>query len=98
MMLAITALNAHYGDSHVLRGVGLTLASGSALGLLGRNGMGKTTLIRTLMGYVRATGGQVQWDGREVTGWAPERMRASASATCLKAAASSATSACARTW
>ena len=74
MMLAVTALNAHYGDSHVLRGVDLTLATGTALGLLGRNGMGKTTLIRTLMGYVRATQGQVLWDGREVTGWAPERM------------------------
>lgn len=74
MMLAVTSLNAHYGDSHVLRGVDLTLATGTALGLLGRNGMGKTTLIRTLMGYVRATQGQVLWDGREVTGWAPERM------------------------
>jgi len=73
-MLAINALNAHYGDSHVLRSVGLTLATGTALGLLGRNGMGKTTLIRTLMGYVRATGGRVQWDGRDVTGHAPERM------------------------
>jgi branched-chain amino acid transport system ATP-binding protein len=47
-------LNTYYGDSHVLRGVGLSLAAGTALGLLGRNGMGKTTLIRTLMGYVRA--------------------------------------------
>jgi len=73
-MLAINALNAHYGDSHVLRSVGLTLATGTALGLLGRNGMGKTTLIRTLMGYVRSTGGRVQWDGRDVTGHAPERM------------------------
>jgi branched-chain amino acid transport system ATP-binding protein len=74
LMLAVTSLNAHYGDSHVLRGVDLTLATGTALGLLGRNGMGKTTLIRTLTGYVRATQGQVLWDGREVTGWAPERM------------------------
>jgi len=73
-MLQVVGLNAHYGDSHVLRGVDLALASGTALGLLGRNGMGKTTLIRTLMGYVRATQGQVLWDGREVTGWAPERM------------------------
>ena len=73
-MLQVVGLNAHYGDSHVLRGVDLALASGTALGLLGRNGMGKTTLIRTLMGYVRATQGQVLWDGHEVTGWAPERM------------------------
>jgi branched-chain amino acid transport system ATP-binding protein len=74
LMLHIQGLNAHYGDSHVLRGVDLDLPAGTALGLLGRNGMGKTTLIRTLMGYVKATQGQVQWDGRDVTGWAPERM------------------------
>jgi branched-chain amino acid transport system ATP-binding protein len=73
-MLQISALNAHYGDSHVLRGVDLELPAGTALGLLGRNGMGKTTLIRTLMGYVRATQGRVQWDGHDVTGFAPERM------------------------
>ena len=73
-MLQISALNAHYGDSHVLRGVGLELPAGTALGLLGRNGMGKTTLIRTLMGYVPATQGRVQWDGRDVTGSPPERM------------------------
>ena len=73
-MLQISALNAHYGDSHVLRGVDLELPAGTALGLLDRNGMGKTTLIRTLMGYVRATQGRVQWDGHDVTGFAPERM------------------------
>ena len=73
-MLQISALNAHYGDSHVLRGVDLELPAGTALGLLGRNGMGKTTLIRTLMGYVPATQGRVQWDGRDVTGSPPERM------------------------
>ena len=78
-MLAITDLNTYYGDSHILRGVSLAQAQGSALGLLGRNGMGKTTLIRSLMGYVRAASGQVAWtrhDGEslDVTGWAPERM------------------------
>jgi branched-chain amino acid transport system ATP-binding protein len=73
-MLKITGLNAHYGDSHVLRGVDLALPAGTALGLLGRNGMGKTTLIRTLMGYVKATQGQVEWAGRDMTGQPPERM------------------------
>ena len=49
---------AYYGDSHVLRGVDLRdPGAARSLGLLGRNGMGKTTLIRTLMGYVRAAGG-----------------------------------------
>jgi branched-chain amino acid transport system ATP-binding protein len=73
-LLAIDALHAHYGDSHVLRGAALALDAGTSLGLLGRNGMGKTTLIRTLLGYVRATGGRVHWQGRDVTGAAPERM------------------------
>ena len=67
-------LNTFYGDSHVLRGAGLSLAPGTALGLLGRNGMGKTTLIRTVMGYVPAAGGSVHWRGRDVTGQPPERM------------------------
>jgi branched-chain amino acid transport system ATP-binding protein len=73
-MLHIQGLHTHYGDSHVLRGVDLDLRAGSALGLLGRNGMGKTTLIRTLMGYLKPTQGQLQWEGRKVTGWVPERM------------------------
>ena len=73
-MLRIDDLHVRYGDSHVLHGVSLHLASGTAMGLLGRNGMGKTTLIRSLMGYVRAASGSLQWEGRDVTGWAPERM------------------------
>jgi len=73
-MLRIDNLNAFYGDSHVLRGVSLELPAGNAMGLLGRNGMGKTTLIRALMGLVRAASGRVHWQGRDVTGWAPERM------------------------
>ncbi len=73
-MLQLEALNTYYGDSHILRGVDAGLPAATALGLLGRNGMGKTTLIRTLMGYVRPASGRVLLDGRDVTGWAPERM------------------------
>jgi branched-chain amino acid transport system ATP-binding protein len=73
-MLAVEQLHTHYGQAHILRGVGLTIAAGTSIGLLGRNGMGKTTLIRSLMGYVRPTSGRVLWEGREVTGAAPERM------------------------
>ena len=73
-LLEVTDLHAGYGDSRVLHGVSLAIAPGSALGLLGRNGMGKTTLIRTLMGYLRPGSGRVQWQGREVTGVAPERI------------------------
>ena len=73
-MLSASALNTYYGESHILRGVDVAIPERTAVGLLGRNGMGKTTLIRTLMGYVRAASGQVQWHGRDVTGAPPERM------------------------
>ncbi len=73
-LLAIDDLHARYGDSHVLRGVTLHVAAGRSLGLLGRNGMGKTTLIRTALGYVRTSGGSVAWQGRASTDAPPERM------------------------
>lgn len=73
-MLSARDLNTYYGDSHILRGVDIDLAAGQSVGLLGRNGMGKTTLIRTLMGYVQPASGEVQFDEQRVTGWAPERM------------------------
>jgi branched-chain amino acid transport system ATP-binding protein len=73
-VLQIESLNTYYGDSHILQGVDLHIAPGSAVGLLGRNGMGKTTLIRSLMGYVPAASGKVRWQDRDVTGYAPERM------------------------
>jgi branched-chain amino acid transport system ATP-binding protein len=60
-------VHAHYGESHVLRGVSLALHAGEAVGLLGRNGMGKTTLIRTLLGHVRASAGEVRVRGERVT-------------------------------
>ncbi|MBI5255618.1 MAG: ABC transporter ATP-binding protein [Burkholderiales bacterium] len=73
-MLQVQGLHTYLGDSHILRGVDFTLPAGAALGLLGRNGMGKTTLIRTLMGYLPPRQGQVHWFGDEVTGQPPERM------------------------
>ena len=73
-MLQIEAIHTYYGDSHILHGVDAEQAAATSLGLLGRNGMGKTTLIRTLMGYVRPASGRVLLDGRDVTGWAPEKM------------------------
>jgi branched-chain amino acid transport system ATP-binding protein len=73
-LLHLGDLHAHYGDSHVLRGIELEIEPGISFGLLGRNGMGKTTLIRTAMGYVRTSSGSVAWSGRTVTGAPPERM------------------------
>ena len=59
-------VQAWYATSHVLHGVDFTLARGEALGLLGHNGMGKTTLIRTLMGLVRHRAGEIRVDGHDV--------------------------------
>ncbi|HEV2612845.1 MAG TPA: ABC transporter ATP-binding protein [Noviherbaspirillum sp.] len=73
-MLQISSLNTYYGDSHILQGVDLQIPAGKAVGLLGRNGMGKTTMIRSVMGFVPAASGRVAWRGKDVTGQAPERM------------------------
>lgn len=60
-------INTHYGRSHILRGVSFRVAPGETVSLLGRNGMGKTTLLRTLAGLVRPTSGSVQLNGTDVT-------------------------------
>jgi branched-chain amino acid transport system ATP-binding protein len=73
-MLTVQNLNTYYGDSHILRGVDLAIEAGQSVGLLGRNGMGKTTLIRSIMGFAKAASGLVQVDGRDVTGRPPEKM------------------------
>ena len=66
-LVEATDLHTYYGASHVLRGVSLTVRAGESVGLMGRNGMGKTTLIRTIMGLVRPRRGHVAVDGQDVT-------------------------------
>lgn len=68
MTLQITGLTSGYGRSSVLQGVDLDVPDGRVLGLLGRNGVGKTTLIHTVMGLVRPTGGSIMLDGKELAG------------------------------
>jgi urea transport system ATP-binding protein len=75
-VLAVTELNQYYGGSHILRNVSFELPTGKVTALLGRNGVGKTTLLRTLMGLVPAKSGKVTFDGRDLTNAPPyERAR-----------------------
>ncbi len=69
-MLEISGLTAHYGTSQALFGVDLTIGEGQVATLLGRNGMGKTTTINSIMGIVRASGGSIQFAGCELVGQA----------------------------
>jgi len=69
--LTIEGLVSGYGETDILQGVSLALRRGEILALMGRNGMGKTTLLKTLMGLIRARGGTVALDGRQVTGRPP---------------------------
>lgn len=65
-LLRVEGLRAGYGDAVVLDGIDLTLAAGDSLALLGRNGVGKTTLLATLMGMTRVRGGKLSWQGRDL--------------------------------
>jgi len=67
MVLATEKLHAGYGDIAVLRGVNFRVAEGEILGVLGRNGMGKTTLIRALSGLIPASSGTIRLDGDDIT-------------------------------
>ncbi len=66
--LEVTGLRSGYGDAQVLHGVDLTVPRGSVVAVLGRNGMGKTTLMHTITGLVRSTAGEVRVGGEVVTG------------------------------
>jgi branched-chain amino acid transport system ATP-binding protein len=72
--LALHDVDAVYGDSHVLHGIGLTLRERSLLALLGRNGAGKTTCMGAIMGMVRVRRGSVALFGQPITGFASERI------------------------
>ncbi|SIR18757.1 ABC transporter ATP-binding protein [Pseudacidovorax sp. RU35E] len=64
---------AGYGQAVVLDRLSFSLASGRSLAILGRNGVGKTTLLETLMGHTRVTRGVIRWQGQDITHWAPHR-------------------------
>jgi branched-chain amino acid transport system ATP-binding protein len=71
MLLEVKDLNTFYGASHVLQGVSLNVADGELVALLGRNGMGKSTTLKTIMGLVKAKSGSVVFEGKEILGYPP---------------------------
>jgi branched-chain amino acid transport system ATP-binding protein len=72
-VLAVADVHTYYGDSHVLHGVSLGVAPGEVVAILGRNGMGKTTLIRSVVGFTPPRRGRVSFKGDDITAWAPFR-------------------------
>jgi urea transport system ATP-binding protein len=76
-MLQVEKINQYYGAAHTLRGVSLELEKGRCMALLGRNGVGKTTLLKCLMGVLPVSAGSVKLEGRDITKLAPhQRARA----------------------
>jgi branched-chain amino acid transport system ATP-binding protein len=73
-LLAIEELYAAYGLSRVLFGVSLAVDAGECVCLLGRNGVGKTTTMRSVMGLLPPTGGRIRWKGADIGGWPPHRV------------------------
>ena len=73
-IVAAAGLHTYYGQSHVLRGVDFAVSPGETVSLMGRNGMGKTTLLRSLLGLVRPRRGEVRVHGRPMTGAEPWRI------------------------
>ena len=75
-MLEVQAIDQYYGGSHTLRSVSLSLRQGECLGLLGRNGVGKTTLLKCLMGVLPIAGGKVMFDGQDISRLPPHKRAA----------------------
>jgi urea transport system ATP-binding protein len=72
-MLSVERLEVSYGDAQVLWGVGLQVPARSVVCLMGRNGVGKTTLLKALMGLLPARRGRLVFDGADITRWSPDR-------------------------
>jgi branched-chain amino acid transport system ATP-binding protein len=71
LLVDARGIHTYYGPSHILRGIDFQVARGETIGLMGRNGMGKSTLLKSLMGLVKPRAGSVRVMGRDMTGRAP---------------------------
>jgi branched-chain amino acid transport system ATP-binding protein len=74
MMLQVEDIHTYYGDSHILQGISLSMESGQVVGILGRNGMGKTTLVRSIIGFTPPRQGHVVFKARDITAWPSNRV------------------------
>jgi branched-chain amino acid transport system ATP-binding protein len=72
--LEVEDIHTYYGESHVLQGVSLRVTEGEVLAILGRNGMGKTTLVRSIIGFTPPRRGSVRFKDQNITRWPPYRM------------------------
>jgi branched-chain amino acid transport system ATP-binding protein len=72
--LSVEGIHTYYGDSHILHGVSLRVAAGEAVAILGRNGAGKTTMIRSIVGFTPPRAGRIVFDGEDIHGWPPYRI------------------------
>jgi branched-chain amino acid transport system ATP-binding protein len=73
-LIGVEDVHTYYGKSHILHGVSLTVAPGEVVGLLGRNGVGKSTTLKTIMGLVRPSRGTIRFAGKSITGAAPHKL------------------------
>jgi branched-chain amino acid transport system ATP-binding protein len=74
VILSLRDVHTYYGKSHVLHGVSIDVAAGEVVGLLGRNGVGKSTTLKTVMGLVRPAGGEIAFEGHSITRLASHRL------------------------
>jgi branched-chain amino acid transport system ATP-binding protein len=73
-MLTLDGVHTYYGKSHILHGVSLEVRPGEVVGLLGRNGVGKSTTLKTIMGLVRPAEGKIAFEGQNIAGAPPYRL------------------------
>jgi len=73
-MLDIRNLHTHYGPSHIIQGIDLSVKAGEVFGIFGRNGVGKTTLLKTVAGWIKPTSGEIALDGARIDGLNSDRI------------------------
>ena len=73
-LLDLDSIHTAYGQSKILHGISLSVSDAEVVSLLGRNGAGKTTTVRSIAGLTPASDGTIEFDGKEITNWSPERI------------------------